>query len=328
MTGERSPLVSVVMPVYNAERYLTEAIESILAQTFTDFEFFIVDDGSEDKSAAIIREHADRDGRIRLIQLAEHSGVASARNAGLAAANGEFIANMDSDDISLPERLQKQVSFLQSNPEVGAVSVDSRVVYEDLRHRNNREAPRLHALILLDHYIGDPSFQHAAIMMRRDLVLAVGAYDLSLQYSIDLDLMTRLLGRTLFASIGEYLYIYRRRANQLSSHRNAKRNQDVQLVYQRRLERLWGEAPRETLDRFSRIKPFSRLSWRERRAAKRDITHLIESMIDAKWIEPGDRPLLINVMNRRLELVSPHLWQMCCHWYRYRIQNRLPFAKR
>ena len=104
-----NPLVSVVMPVYNREMYVGAAIESILGQTFTDFELIIVDDGSTDQSVAIIQGY--RDPRIRLIRFSQNKGVSAARNVGNHEARGEFIAVMDSDDIALPKRLEKQLAF-------------------------------------------------------------------------------------------------------------------------------------------------------------------------------------------------------------------------
>ena len=115
------PLVSVVMPVFNGEKFLVEAIESILSQTFTDFELIIVDDGSTDGSADIIRAYAEQDSRIRFVQLAENMGEAGARNAGIAVASGKYIAAMDCDDISLPERLRMQVEFLESTSPIDGV---------------------------------------------------------------------------------------------------------------------------------------------------------------------------------------------------------------
>ena len=122
------PLVSVIMPVYNGEKYLAEAIDSILVQTFTDFELLIVDDGSQDNSAEIIRSYVKRDSRIRFFQQEQNEGSANARNRGIANAKGEFIAAMDCDDVSLPERLQKQVDFLESHPEIGALGTRGRGV--------------------------------------------------------------------------------------------------------------------------------------------------------------------------------------------------------
>lgn len=113
------PLISVVMPVYNGAPYLAAAIASILAQTITDFEFIIADDGSTDDSAAIIQAFVERDARIRPLFLA-HSGQAAAGNAAVMAARGRWLARMDADDLALPERLAIQVAWLQqSNVEIG-----------------------------------------------------------------------------------------------------------------------------------------------------------------------------------------------------------------
>jgi len=322
MTDNRKPLVSVVMPVFNTEKYLAEAIESILAQTFSDFEFIIVDDASSDGSLAIIRSYAQRDPRIRLIDLPENRGECQARGAGLAQARGEFLVGHDSDDLCMPDRLDKQARFLQSNPAVGAVGVHAHVVSEDMQPMHDRVPPVRHAEIMLNHYVGafSEAYVHAALMSRRQLLLEAGGYDSSLRYCGDCDLMTRLLGRTTFANIPEHLYIHRRRPGQRTTHDNPKRDRDIIETRQRRYLRLWGKrAPEETLDRLFRIRRWSKLTWRERRAAKRDITRIIDSMITAEWIDPGDRPLLIDVMNRRLELVSPRLWQKFCYWRRHNL---------
>ena len=314
------PLVSVVMPVFNGEKYLAEAIESILSQTFTDFELLIVDDGSRDCSAEIIRGYEKRDERIRFFQLECNSGTAVARNHAVAASIGTYITYMDCDDVCLPERLQKQVNVLQSKPEIGGVGTHAKVVDADLQKLYDLTPPERHALVLLAQYIGEP-FVHASVMLRRELPLSVGGYDVSMRNGSDSDLMTRLMGRTLFTNIAECLYIYRRHAGQSTSRKTAARDRDSLLVRSRRLERLWGEAPRETLDRFVKLRPWYKLSWRERRPAKRDINRLIESMIAAGWVETSDRPLLFAEMNSRLDQASPRRWQMFCHWRRHHFQR-------
>ena len=149
--GEAMPLVSVIMPVYNGEKYLAEAIDSILVQTFTDFELLIVDDGSQDNSAEIIRSYEKRDSRIRFFQLERNVGSAAARNRGIASASGAYIALMDCDDVSLPKRLQKQVDFLQANPEIGAVGVCGQAVNEDMtKLLYDLNVPERHCDILLE----------------------------------------------------------------------------------------------------------------------------------------------------------------------------------
>ena len=166
------PLVSVVMPVYNGEKYLAEAIESILAQTLSDFEFLIVDDGSQDESAEIIQSYALRDPRIRFFQLDHNCGVAAAHNIGWASAKGEFIATMDCDDISLPERLTRQVDFLQSHPAIGGVGTWCRMVNHDRSETIAEvQTPQEHAIITLNVFFA-PSIVDPTIMYRRQPVLA------------------------------------------------------------------------------------------------------------------------------------------------------------
>ncbi len=112
-----APTVSVLMPVYNGERYLRPAIESILAQTFTDFEFVIIDDGSNDTSPSILRQYADRDPRVKLF-LREHRGVPDTLNEAFATSRGKYLARMDCDDVALPERFARQVALLDADPAV------------------------------------------------------------------------------------------------------------------------------------------------------------------------------------------------------------------
>src|SRR2546423_6687976 len=112
------PRVSVLMPVYDVAKYLREAIDSILGQTFTDFEFIIIDDASTDRSAEIINSYNDP--RIRFIQNEKNVGLIATLNRGLDLAYGEYLARMDQDDVSLPERLAKQVAFMETASDVAA----------------------------------------------------------------------------------------------------------------------------------------------------------------------------------------------------------------
>ncbi len=320
--GDARPLVSVVMPVYNSERFLAEAVESMLGQTLDDFELIVVDDGSTDGSAALIKSLARSDERIQTVQLPHNRGSAAARNAGLARASGEYFTTLDSDDISQPQRLQTQVDFLRSHTEIDGVGVFAKVVHENLTYKADKTPPTQHALIMLEHFLGDP-FVHASVLLPRIHVLDAGGYDESLRYSDDSDLMTRLMGQLRYANIPEFLYVYRRHPSQHTAQQNDRHRDDMLRVLQRRYERIWGEAPLPAIERIGRIKPWSKLTWRERRWAKRDIERLIDAMIAADWVDAVDRPLLIAETNRRLETVSPRLWQMFCHWYRYRVRRHL-----
>lgn len=117
-----NPLVTVFIPVYNAEKYIAESLESILNQTYDNLEIILVDDGSTDKSVEIIKSYDDP--RIRLIQNEKNMGIPYTRNVGLDHANGKYMAIMDSDDISLPERIEKQVRYLEENPDIDVVGTN------------------------------------------------------------------------------------------------------------------------------------------------------------------------------------------------------------
>ena len=112
-----SPLVSIVVPVYNAQNYLHETIESVLLQTYEKFELIIVNDGSTDNSEKIVRQFQKKDKRI-ILRNFKNSGIASALNNGIQIAKGKYIARLDADDISLPHRIKKQVEFMEANPSV------------------------------------------------------------------------------------------------------------------------------------------------------------------------------------------------------------------
>jgi len=118
--------VSVIMPAFNSEKYIGEAIESILNQTFSDFEFVIINDGSTDNTAKIIKQYAKKDKRIKFIDNKKNSGFIASLNQCFDVASGEYIAKMDSDDISLPTRLEKQVEYLDKNPNCGLVGCGYR----------------------------------------------------------------------------------------------------------------------------------------------------------------------------------------------------------
>ena len=122
------PRISVIMPAYNAEKYIREAIDSILAQTYTDFEFIIIDDASTDATASIVESYSDE--RIRFFRNEHNMGVANTLNRGLDLAVGEYIARMDSDDISLPERFAKQVEFMDTHTDV-IVCGSNAIVFGD-----------------------------------------------------------------------------------------------------------------------------------------------------------------------------------------------------
>ncbi len=315
------PLVSVIMPVYNGEKYLPEAIDSILTQTFTDFELLIVDDGSQDGSADIIRSYAEADNCIHFLQHEENLGQAQALNTGIAAAAGELITMMDCDDVSLPERLEKQVAFLEAHPNIGGVGTRRKVFNHDLSTLKwCTQLPEQHALIALNWFIASNTLG-ATLMLRREYLLEVGGYESGRLAVQDLEFESRLFHQTSirFAGLPEHLYIHRQ-------HKGGKQKGPGTFVFeeytklvQRVLIRLWNEAPETSLGSLHKLRLGTKMSWRERRATKRDLKRLIQSLIDHNWVEQDDESLLIAAMNRRLEKASPRRWQQFCHWRRHRL---------
>jgi len=192
------PRVTVLMPVYNAERFLREAINSILDQSFKPFELLIIDDGSTDRSDQIIASY--RDPRIRFVRNRRNLGVAATLNKGIALSSCELIARMDADDISHPQRLQKQFGFMKRNPACALLSTWARVISEDKkfvrmeRYRSN-------------FYYYNLTFEcwmyHPTIMFRKSAVEQVGMY--SIPYSEDHDLFWRMSTRFPIANLAEPL---------------------------------------------------------------------------------------------------------------------------
>ena len=312
--------VSVVMPVYNGERFLAGAIESILRQTFTDLEFIIVDDGSTDGSAALIQEYAERDSRIRFLRLAENKGVAVARNTGVARATGKYLTAMDSDDVSLPQRLEKQAAFLDAHPDIGAVGVSHVVCDENLNPRVSQRLPARHHAIVLHHTLYTRSAMKCAnVMLRREYFDIEPLYDPGIAYCIDVELFMRLSSekKIRFANLTEQLYLYRRHENTQASRHQAIAQQAIVQARLPSLRQL-GERGAGVEWIVEKIPPIE-LNWREQRKARRDVTRLIAAMREHNWVDADDEPLLHDEMNQLLESMTPRYWQIFLHWYRRRI---------
>ncbi len=313
-----SPLVSVIMTVYNGEKYLAEAIESILTQTFADFEFIIVDDGSQDGSVAIILDFAGRDGRIQLVQLEQNRGQANALNRGIADARGAYIALFDCDDISLPQRLQIQVKFLEHHPEIGVVGVGIQVAKKDLKPLHGWDYPQRHAFIVMNLCFLRNGFGGATVMMRRDVPASVRGYDPE-QIVNDMDLYTRLIGKTRFANLRQRLYVYRSHERNMTKLQHEEIGDDWRDIHACLLNRLMGETPPTFTERIIRLAAGQKFSWRERRQLRRELLRLVEALITANAINEEDRVLLEAECARLLESATPRLWQMFLHWRRHRL---------
>lgn len=209
------PKVSVLMSVYNGARYLRVAIDSVLNQTFEDFEFVIVDDGSTDDSIEILSTY--KDPRIRLISNEENIGLTHSLNIGLEIVQGEYVARMDPDDICVPERFERQVGFLDSHPEIGVLGSQMTVIDETGTPLRPFEVPTSHSMIVWTLFF-KRAFGHPSVMLRKKIVDNVGGYDESYQYAQDYGLWIRLLGKTQFSNLPEALVLYCTHPGTISNH--------------------------------------------------------------------------------------------------------------
>lgn len=219
MTGAagRSPRVTVLMPVYNGEEHLREAIESILAQTFEDFEFLIVNDGSTDRSAEVIGAY--RDPRIRLVHNEANSGLIATLNRGLELAAGEFICRMDQDDISLPERIARQTAFMESHPEIGACGAWFRKFGTGRGKvvRWQTDPAGIRCGLLFDSMLGHPT-----VMLRQESLAKYDLYyDPAYKNAEDYALWTKVAEHCDLANLGEVLLLYRVHPAQITQRASA-----------------------------------------------------------------------------------------------------------
>jgi glycosyltransferase involved in cell wall biosynthesis len=204
----RTPKVSVIMAAYNAEKYICEAVDSILFQTFSDFEFLIVNDGSTDSTKQILKQY--RDPRIQVFHQS-NQGCSVARNRAVSEARGEHIAIMDADDISLPERLQKTVSYLDSHPNTVIVSTGFKIRSDETGQETTVFHPSQDKEIRKA-LLRDATFLDPANLIRADAFRKVGGY--KLDYMFDYELYSRLARVGKMANIPEVLAILRQHNNQ------------------------------------------------------------------------------------------------------------------
>lgn len=216
-----NPKISVIMSVYNGAEYLQEAIGSIINQTYSNFEFIIIDDCSTDNSLEIIQHNAAQDERIVLVQNPENLGLIKSLNKAIKLANGELIARQDADDISSLERFEKEVAVLQQQPDCALVSCNLQII-----QKNDKTAASITTLdcdpllvswyLLFYNHIGG----HSQVMYRRDVVLSLGGYSESHLYMEDFELWCRIARTGLHLVIlPEPLLTYRKHEQSVSAQK-------------------------------------------------------------------------------------------------------------
>jgi glycosyltransferase involved in cell wall biosynthesis len=224
------PPITVLLAVFNGEQYLREAIDSVLAQTFTDFEFLIIDDGSTDGSLQIIADYAKRDPRLRVVTR-PNKGLTHTLNEGVALASGEFLARMDADDVCMPRRFERQIAFLRENPQ--CVLLGSRVLLMDPEGLPIREMclEQSHEQIDQAHLNRGWPVVHPAVMMRLSAIKQVGGYRDEFDTLEDLDLFLRLAEVGRLANLPDVLLHYRQHFASVTHSREQKQSEIRQAIY-------------------------------------------------------------------------------------------------
>lgn len=204
----KKPAISVVMPAYNAERYIEQAIISILNQTLTNFELLIIDDASTDKTPSIIKKYQRKDARIKVIVNKTNLQIARSLNKLIKLARSEFVARMDADDVSFPRRLFLQYELIKKDKEIAVVGTDMVIIDKGGVPISKREYPDNDKKLKGAMFRYSP-FAHPVVMFRKKVFEEFGGYDVNLVPCEDIDLWFKIGSKYKFASIPQPLIYYR-----------------------------------------------------------------------------------------------------------------------
>lgn len=233
------PVVTVIMPVRDGQRWLSEAIDSVLGQTFSDFELLVIDDGSTDNTPKILAGYQERDARARVITQGRE-GLARALNQGLAQAKGSLIARLDADDAALPERLRRQILYLDKHPETALLGTWAQVIDEQGRVMRRPLTPATGSDSLTRALARMNPFIHSSVMFRASVARELGGYRPAFEAAEDYDLWLRISEVSGIAILPEVLVRYRRHAT------NVTKTRAVRQVFSVRLAKLASEARRRS----------------------------------------------------------------------------------
>ena len=297
---KQTPLISVIMPLYNAERFVGESIENVLRQTVGDFELIVIDDASTDASAEIARAYAAKDNRIVLMHNEHKSGAARTRNRALDAARGKFITFMDADDLCSPERFAKQLAFFERHPQTDICG--SYYTMFGTRGGENDElkiqVPLTHEEIQYQLFFGCP-FGMSSVMLRSEPFKRTGIRFrecMAEDYQLWVDLSEHLR----MANIPEYLTFYRRWEDQISTRQLDRQTLSAQLTQQEQLARKLGV---RLSDDEARI--FTRFSLRTGEVKKRELAsyrRILTRLYKAGIRHSHDPKLLKRQLMRRYKM--------------------------
>lgn len=238
---------SIVMPVYNGEKHLASAIESLLGQTFTDFRLIAIDDRSTDSSLAILRSYRDK--RILIVENDQHRGVAAVLNQGLAYADGKLLFRMDADDVSLPQRLQSQINFMKENPQISVCGSDTDLIDKDGNIIGHRDTKKGDQRIKIALFLGETSLAHPAVVIRNAALKTHQIqYSEQYPYAEDYELWCRCSTFSTYENIPETLLQYRHHDESVSKAHYTRQRLAARKVLAAHLHRLGLHISREELN--------------------------------------------------------------------------------
>lgn len=240
MTPPRAPRVTVLTTVLNGAPYLDEAIESVLRQTFSDFEYVVVDDGSTDATPVILEAWRARDSRLVVLRNDTNRGIPASANAGLAVARGDYVARLDADDVCEPDRLQREVDVLDARPDVALVSMNHLIMRVDgvVLRKTSHHAPSEVVEHLLQY--GNAVGAHSVTMYRRRAAATVGGYDVRYALAQDYDLWTRLAREGRVVVLREAGARYRLHPDSVTTSKAERLEREVSEIAARTLRQYLG----------------------------------------------------------------------------------------
>jgi glycosyltransferase involved in cell wall biosynthesis/phenylacetate-coenzyme A ligase PaaK-like adenylate-forming protein/MoaA/NifB/PqqE/SkfB family radical SAM enzyme len=229
-----TPKISVLLSVYNGQKYIRQALESIYNQSFQDYEIIIIDDASTDSTADILQQ--EKDSRTFIKRNPQNIGLTKSLNIGLSLCRGKYIARMDADDISLPERFEKQIKFLEENPDCAAVGSWCIRIDENGRLVSNWRHPTDYKGIK-ERMLTQNSIFHGTVMIRKDSIFNLGCYNEKYRFSQDYDLWLRMSELFEIRNIGEFLYLSRVSRDSISNIHKQQQAECAELARQEAIQR-------------------------------------------------------------------------------------------
>ncbi|MES2964008.1 MAG: glycosyltransferase, partial [Bdellovibrionota bacterium] len=310
-----APRVTVVLPVFNGERFIRDAVESILSQTLEDFELIVIDDGSTDRTPEILS--LLKDDRLSVHRNDTNLKLISSLNRGLVLARGEFIARMDADDISKPERLAKQVAFLDSHPDIDLVGTDILVFESDPDDGVRLMPPPVTSAQIRWELLRVSCLYHPTVMMRRSIFDSEKAYDPTFTHSEDYELWLRLSRTRKLWNIIEPLLLYRRHENSISRTQAITQRERAEAALAHEIEvrigirpsravtgplmQPWSLGSLESVDEFRRIFPL---------LVEESLTQGELSKIDRRFIEDSALATILRLVAQALRHKRTFVWAL------------------